>query len=237
MNRADLANIRCPDKLKFNRKILKAYSDSLKVRPPYVFTTPKFSLPTIQTKKENLSGVPVKVLPIEDIVLNVTNVTFPKKDLTAIEADLNILNNLTSMHSEHLEFINDNVQNKPLLIIHGATGILVVIVIMVVVVGIIVIRRKPNLLQQMLPFFLLNNNMSSHSQRTQHEDRRQQSSELGEMVSELGEMVSELGEMVSELGEMVSELGEMVSELGEMVSELGEMVSELGEMVSELGES
>ena len=174
MNRAELANIRCPDKLKFNSKILKAYSGSLKVRPPCVFTTPKFSLITIKTKKENLSGVPVKVLPIEDIVLNVTNVTFPKKDLTAIEADLNILNNLTSMHSEHLEFINDNVQNKPLLIIHGATGILVVIVIMVVVVGIIVIRRKPNLLQQMLPFFLLNNNMSSHSQRTQHEDRRQQ---------------------------------------------------------------
>ena len=78
------------------------------------------------------------------------------------------------MHIEHLEFINDNVHNKPLHIIHGATGILVVVVIMVVVVGIIVIRRKLNLLQQMLPFFLLNNNMSSHSQRTQHEDRRQQ---------------------------------------------------------------
>ena len=79
------------------------------------------------------------------------------------------------MHSEHLEFINDNVQKKPLHIIHGTTGILVVVIIVVIVIGIIVIRRKPNLLQQMLPFFLLNNNMFSHSQRTQREDRRPQS--------------------------------------------------------------
>ena len=175
VNKAELANIRCPDKFKFNSKILKAYSGTLKVRPPCVFTTPKFSLPTIQTKKENLSGVPVKVLPIEDIILNGTNITFPKKDLTAIEDDLNLIRNITSMHSEHLDFINGNVQNKPLHIIHGTTGILVVVIIVVVIIGIIVIRRKPNLLQQMLPFFLLNNNMSSHSQRTQHEDRRPQS--------------------------------------------------------------
>ena len=79
VNRAELANIRCPDKFKFNSKILKAYSGTLKVRPPCVFTTPKFSLTKIQTKKENLSGVPVKVLPIEDIVLNVPNITFLKK--------------------------------------------------------------------------------------------------------------------------------------------------------------
>ena len=76
---------------------------------------------------------------------------FRKKDLTAIEADLNDLSNLTNRHSEHLDFIRDNVQNKSLHIVHGATGIVVVVVVMVVVIGIAVIRRKTDLLQQMLP--------------------------------------------------------------------------------------
>ena len=59
-NRAELANIRCPDKFKFNSKILKTYSGTLKVRPPCVFTTPKFSLPTIQTKRKICQGFQLK---------------------------------------------------------------------------------------------------------------------------------------------------------------------------------
>ena len=106
-------------------------------------------------------------------MLNISDVTFPKKDLFAIEADLNKLNNLTSMHNEHLHFIKGNVQDKSLHIIHGATVILVVVVIVTVIIGIVVLRRKPSLLQQMLPFFLLNTNMPSHSQTRQHEVGRQ----------------------------------------------------------------
>ena len=91
VDRAEVATIHCPDRYKLNSRQLKSYSGTLKIKPPCEFSTPRFALPTIQTKTQELSNHPVKILPVSDVIFNSSlNMTFSTKDIKAIEDDLEV---------------------------------------------------------------------------------------------------------------------------------------------------
>ena len=176
VDRAEVATIHCPDRYKLNSRQLKSYSGTLKIKPPCEFSTPRFALPTIQTKTQELSNHPVKILPVSDVIFNSSlNMTFSTKDIKAIEDDLEVLENITQTQHEHIKIIKSHIEDNTFDILHGTSGILIVILIVCIIGTIIVCRRRPDLMHQLLPFFLLQNTSSLSRTRNMSQTGRSQS--------------------------------------------------------------
>ena len=176
VDRAEVATIHCPDRYKLNSRQLKSYSGTLKIKPPCEFSTPRFALPTIQTKTQELSNHPVKILPVSDVIFNSSlNMTFSTKDIKAIEDDLEVLENITHTQHDHIKIIKSHIEDNTFDILHGTSGILIVILIVCIIGTIIVCRRRPDLMHQLLPFFLLQNTSSLSRTRNMSQTGRSQS--------------------------------------------------------------
>ena len=169
VDQAEVATIHCPDRYKLNSRQLKSYTGTLKIKPPCEFSTPRFTLPTIQTKTQELSNHPVKILPVSDVIFNSSsNMTFSTKDIKAIENDLEVLENITQTQHEHIKIIKSHIDDNTFDILHGTSGILIVVLIVCIIGTIIVCRRRPDLMHQLLPFFLLQNTSSLSRTRTRN---------------------------------------------------------------------
>ena len=90
-----IATIQCPDAKYYKRK-LNEYVGTVLVKPPCTLSTPTFTLPTIESKSLVFTDTPVQILPVQELVIQNSNVTFPTSDLDAVQKDIEELHNLTT---------------------------------------------------------------------------------------------------------------------------------------------
>ena len=178
ISKAQVATINCPRAAKYSSKQLKHYLGTLVIRPPCTLTTPSFSLPTIETKQIFLKENPVTILPINDVVFNISNHTFPENDMVAVQNDIDFLHNITQQQDIYIGDIRDGEILGSYNFFHGLNSTVVIVVIGLLVGIIYVARKRPELFHRCCPFLFL-------SQRNSYSPARQiTSSRIAEEVGE-----------------------------------------------------
>ena len=179
-SKAQVATISCPRAAKYSSKQLKHYLGTLVIRPPCTLTTPSFSLPTIETKQIFLQQNPVTILPINDVVFNISNHTFPENDMVAVQNDIDFLHNITQQQDIYIDDIRDVGILGNYNFFHGLNSTVVIVVIGLLVGIIYVARRRPELFHRCCPFLFLSHR-NSYSPTT-HITSSRMAEEVGEEV-------------------------------------------------------
>ena len=181
-SKAQVATISCPRASKYTSKQLKHYMGTLVIKPPCTLTTPSFSLPTIETKQVFLKQSPVTILPIQDVVFNISNHTFPENDMIAVQNDIDFQHNITQQQDIYIDDIRDMGVLGNYNFFHGLNSTVVIVVIGLLVGIIYVARKRPELFHRCCPFLFLSHR-NSYSP-TAHITSSRRPEEVGEEVPE-----------------------------------------------------
>ena len=151
LKKPQVATIECPDS-KYSKRKLNEYVGTIVVKPPCSLSTPTFTLPTIESKTLIFTDVPVQILPIQDVMINNTNKTFPTSDLEAVQRDLDALSNPTSFHTITLKDLSDTGLLKQFNLFHGTNTIIIIVLAIILGTLIYLAKRRPELLFRCCPF-------------------------------------------------------------------------------------
>ena len=144
-----IATIQYPD-AKYSKRKLNEYVGTVLVKPLCTLSTPTFTLPTMESKSLVFTDTPVQILPVQELVIQNSNVTFPTSDLDAVQRDIEELHNLTTFHTISLKGISDTRILGQYDIFHGTN----LIIIPAIIIGgfVYVAKRNPELLFRCCPF-------------------------------------------------------------------------------------